>query len=45
MVPKDSVALPEGDREPLEEMMGGFLWGKSQVLTQETPNLCNGVSS
>ena len=42
---KGSVASPEGDREPLKEMTGGFLWGKHQALTQETPNLGNGVSS
>ena len=43
--PKGSVASPEGDREPLEEMTSGFLWGKPQALTHETPNLGNGVSS
>ena len=33
------------DRELLEEMTGGFLWGKPQALTQKMPNLGNGVSS
>ena len=43
--PKGSITSPGGDREPLEEMTGGFLWGKPQALTQETPNLGNGVNS
>ena len=31
--PKGSVASPKRDREPMEEMTGGFLRGKPQALT------------